>query len=272
VKALVIDITRCNGCYNCQIACKDEHVANDWSPIAKPQPDTGQFWMKVKDVVRGQVPRVKVAYMLTTCQHCDEAPCLEACRSGAIYKRPDGAVIIDPEKCSGQKLCLDACPYGAIYYNEDLRIAQKCTWCAHLLDEGWKEPRCVDACPTGALAFGEEEDLEDLIARAEMLLPDAGVGARVYYIGLPKRFIAGGVCDPEEDECLEDAAVTLLGADGNEVATTKSDVFGDFWFEGLDVGAYSVKVEKTGYSSQVMSGISTEEDINIGDLELSKKA
>ena len=54
-KVMVIDLSICNGCYNCQIACKDEHVGNDWTPIAKPQPDTGQFWTKVHDLVRGKV-------------------------------------------------------------------------------------------------------------------------------------------------------------------------------------------------------------------------
>ena len=78
-KVLVINLDICNGCYNCQIACKDEHVANDWSPIAKPQPDTGQFWNKVYDNVRGQVPKVKVTYEHSICQHCDDAPCLKAC-------------------------------------------------------------------------------------------------------------------------------------------------------------------------------------------------
>jgi tetrathionate reductase subunit B len=272
LKAMIIDISICNGCYACQIACKDEHVANDWTPIAKPQPDTGQFWMKTKDIVRGQVPRVKVAYMHHICQHCDDAPCLKACKVGAIYKREDGTVIIDPTKCSGQKLCLDACPYGVIYYNNDLQIAQKCTWCAHLLDKGWKEPRCVDACPTGALKFGEEEDLKDLIAKAELLLPEADVGPRVYYIGLPKRFVAGGVYDPEEDECLEDATVTLKDQAGKEVATAQTDSFGDFWFEGLEVGVYSARVEKSGYLPREITDISTEQDINIGDLELSKSA
>ncbi len=58
-KVLIINYDICNGCYNCQISCKDEHVANDWSPIAKPQPDTGQFWNKIHDNVRGQVPKVK---------------------------------------------------------------------------------------------------------------------------------------------------------------------------------------------------------------------
>ena len=158
-KVLVINYDICNGCYNCQVACKDEHVANDWSPIAKPQPDTGQFWNKVHDNVRGQVPKVKVTYVHSICQHCDDAPCIAACNVDAIYKRDDGAVIIDPDKCRGNQMCLAACPYeNVIYFNDALNIAQKCTFCAHLLDDGWTEPRCVDACPTGAFTFGDEED------------------------------------------------------------------------------------------------------------------
>ena len=62
MKAFVMDLAICNGCYCCQIACKDEHVANDWTPYAKPQPDYGQFWMKMEEKVRGTVPKVKVSY------------------------------------------------------------------------------------------------------------------------------------------------------------------------------------------------------------------
>ncbi len=271
-KAMIIDITKCNGCYNCQIACKDEHVDNDWTPIAKPQPDTGQFWMRVEDIVRGQVPKVKVAYMHRICQQCDQAPCIPACKSKAIYKRDDGAVIIDPAKCTGQRNCLPACPYGVIFFNEDLQLAQKCTWCAHLLDQGWKEPRCVDACPTGALTFGEEEDMKDLIAKAEVLLPEAKAGVRTYYVGIPKRFIAGSVYDPEADECLEGAAVTLEDEGGKQVASIQTDNFGDFWFEGLEVGTYSVDIEAAGYAAEKLAAVSTEKDINVGDIALSRKA
>ncbi len=270
-KVMIIDITKCNGCYNCQIACKDEHVGNDWTPIAKPQPDTGQFWTKVEEHVRGQVPRVKVAYMHHMCQHCKDAPCLTACNSKAIYKREDGAVIIDPTKCTGQKLCLDACPYGVIYFNQDLHLAQKCTWCAHLLDKGWKEPRCVDACPTGALKFGEEAEFKDLIAKAEILKPENKANPRTYYIGIPRRFVAGGVYDPQADECLEDVTVTLKDAKGKKVASVKTDNFGDFWFDGLAVGIYSLEIVKAGHLSQTMEKINTEKDINVGDIALNKK-
>ena len=72
-------------------------MANDWTPIAKPQPDTGQFWNKVINLERGTVPKVQVTYHHTICQHCEEAPCIEACPAGAIYRSPDGIVIIDPE-------------------------------------------------------------------------------------------------------------------------------------------------------------------------------
>ena len=72
-------------------------------------------------------------------------------------------MIIDPEKCTGGRQCMDACPYEVIYFNSDMNIAQKCTFCAHLLDDGWKEPRCVDACPTDALRFGEEEEMKKFL-------------------------------------------------------------------------------------------------------------
>jgi Fe-S-cluster-containing dehydrogenase component len=272
MKALVIDINKCNGCYNCQVACKDEHVGNDWTPIAKPQPDTGHFWMKVTDVVQGSVPKVRVRYMHDMCQHCDDAPCIPACKATAIYKRPDGIVIIDPEKCTGAKQCLDACPYGVIYFNNDLNISQKCSMCAHLLDKGWKEPRCVDACPTGALTFGEEADLKDLIAKAEVLHPEYKAEPRVYYIGLlNKYFIAGAVYDPEADECLEGATVTLTNTKSKKKSTLKTDGFGDFWFERQEPGKYSLVIEKTGYLPRKVESIDCAKDLNLGDFEMSKK-
>lgn len=271
-KVLVIDINKCNGCHNCQVACKDEHVANDWLPYAKAQPDTGQFWNKVTDMVRGSVPKVKVSYLHDICQHCDEAPCIEACSQKAIYKRDDGIVITDPEKCRGHKLCMEACPYGVIYFNDDLNITQKCTFCAHLLDKGWKEPRCVDACPTGAFTFGEEKELKELISKAEPLRSDLNVKPRVYYIGLPKKFIAGAVFDPEEDECIEGATATLANMETGEKFTTKTDSYGDFWLKELKAGKYSLLIEKKGYHSQKLGPIdATQKDVNAGDIKLFKK-
>ena len=272
-KVMIINYDICNGCYNCQIACKDEHVANDWSPIAKPQPDTGQFWNKVYDNVRGQVPKVKVTYEHSICQHCDDAPCISACNAGAIYQRDDGAVIIDPDKCRGNHMCITACPYdNVIYFNEALNIAQKCTFCAHLLDKGWKEPRCVDACPTGALTFGEEEDLKDLIAKAEPLKPElADVKPRVYYIGLPKKFIAGALFDQESDKCAEGATITATNKENGERFQAKSDSYGDFWLKDLKDGIYTLLIEKPGYLSQKFGPVDvTQKDMNVGDIPIWK--
>ncbi|MGN1003643.1 MAG: 4Fe-4S dicluster domain-containing protein [Oscillospiraceae bacterium] len=269
-KVLLIDITKCNGCYTCQLSCKDEHVDNDWSPIAKQQPDTGHFWWKTTETVQGTVPKVRVHYMHEVCQHCDNAPCIAAAKNGAVYKREDGLVIIDPVKALGQKHLLDACPYGVIYWNDFLGLPQKCTGCAHLLDNGWTEPRCVQSCQTDALVFGEEEDLKDLIADAEQLHPEYGTAPRVYYKGLlNKFFVAGEIYDSVKDECLEGATVTLIDAEGKEVSTLKTDVFGDFWFERCAPGKYSVKVEMDGYPTKTVADIdATEKDVNIGSIDL----
>ena len=271
MKVMVIDINLCNGCYNCQIACKDEHVGNDWTPYAKPQPDTGHFWMKITDVVQGSIPKVRVRYMPDICQHCDAAPCITACKTAAVYKRDDGIVMIDPDKCTGSRQCIDACPYGVIYYNTDLNIAQKCTFCAHLLDDGWKEPRCIDSCPTGALKFGEEEDLKELIQDAQILHPERGTKPRVYYKGLlDKFFVAGAVYDPQVDECLQDVGVTLINDKGQKESLT-TDSFGDFWFERQDPGAYSLIIEKPGYLTRKIEDIQVVKDMNIGDFQLFKQ-
>lgn len=272
MNVLLVDMNKCNGCYNCQIACKDEHVGNDWPPIAKSQPDIGHFWLKLTDIVQGSVPKVRVRYMVDMCQHCDEAVCIRECRSQAIYKRDDGIVIIDPDKCTGNRDCLRACPYNAVYFNEKSGIAQKCTMCAHLLDEGWKEPRCVDACPTGALKFGREEDMRDQLADAELLKPEHGAQPRVYYKVLPnKYFIAGAVYDPEEDEVLEGALVTLINVKTGAFSSIVTDLFGDFWFERQPPGVYRLKIEMEGYLPEILDSIDVPKDLNVGDIAIRKK-
>jgi Fe-S-cluster-containing dehydrogenase component len=273
MKVFVINVAKCNGCRNCQIACKDEHCGNEWTPYARPQPETGQFWCKVNENVRGTVPKVKISYVARLCMHCDAAACIPACPvEGGIYKRADGLVIIDPEKCTGCMKCVNACPYGCIYYNEDLNIAQKCTGCTHLLDRGWpiKEPRCVDACATGAIKFGEESEFSDLISKAEVLNPEYRTKPRVHYLSLPRRFIAGTVYDPGEKDVITGAVCTLKGEDDTFNATT--DGFGDFWFEGLKAGMFSLKIEAAGFAAKTIDAISTEKDVNLGDIPLLLKA
>lgn len=267
-KVFVIDIGICNGCHCCQIACKDEHVANDWTPYAKPQPDTGQFWLKQNEFVRGTVPKVKVNYLPVLCMHCDNAPCMPSCPvEGAIYKRDDGLVIIDPAKCTGCKNCVDSCPYHVIYFNEHLNIAQKCTGCAHLIDSGWKEPRCADACPTLALKFGEEKDFAEQIKKAEVLHPEYKAKSRVYYLNIPKKFIAGTVYDPVRKEVIICATCTLSEIGKKKEYTATTDNYGDFWFEGLNQGTFSLKITK-GAKSKTFKSISTEKDVNLGDIPM----
>jgi tetrathionate reductase subunit B len=271
-KVLIIDITKCNGCHNCQIACKDEHVGNDWSPIARPQPMSGQFWTKVEDIVRGSVPKVRVAYLHTICRHCDDAPCIKACPNQAIYKRQDGIVIIDPVKCKGSKKCMQECPYeGSIYFNDALNIAQKCTFCAHLIDKGWNETRCSDVCPTGAYTFGEEAELRSLIAQAEQLKPESGAKPRVYYIGLPKRFVGGTVYDPEADEVLIGADVKIVNKSNGNFISVKTDDFGDFWVDGLMADEYTVFINKADYIQKKLQADTTVKDINLGDIPMQRE-
>lgn len=267
MKVFVTDVALCNGCYACQIACKDEHVANDWTPIAKPQPDTGQFWLRLTEHIKGTVPKVKIHYVAQMCGHCREASCMSACPADAIYRRADGLLIIDPEKCTGCKACVDACEYEAIFFNEDLNVAQKCTGCAHLLDGGeWTVPRCVDVCPTEAIKFGEESELAEEIAKAEVLKPELGYQPRAYYLGVPKKFVAGTVYDPKAEEVVIGATCTLNGNDGK--VTTKTDDFGDFWFEGLPEAKYSLSIAASGFKAKTVDDISTAKDVNLGDIPL----
>ena len=267
-KAFVIDVAKCNGCYNCQLACKDEHCGNDWTPYAKPQPDIGQFWTKLRENVCGTIPKVKVHYIAEMCNHCARPGCLAACPKGAIYKRDDGFVIIDPEKCVGCGACQAACPYDAIYKNEELGICQKCTGCAHLLDNGYAQPRCVEACPTDALRFGEEEELAELIRGAEVRKPETGMGPRVYYRNIPGQFIAGTVYDPVEKEVIIGAK--CIAVSGGKMLECVTDEFGDFWFRDLAVGKYDVSISAKGFVTRSFAGVDTEKCVNLGDIPLEK--
>ena len=272
MKAILIDITKCNGCYSCQIACKDEHADNDWSPYAKPQPDLGHFWMHVKEVERGEVPRVKIAYVPKPCMQCAKPACREAAAGEAIYTREDGIVMIDPEKSRGQKKIVKACPYGCIYWNKELSIPQKCTFCAHLLDRGWKEPRCVEACCTGALTFGEYDDIKAMARKRKggIMNPEFGLKPRVFYVGLPKRFVAGSLIDAKANEALENARVTLTELMTGKAVNTKTNNYGDFEFENLEAGkSFSVLFEKPGYRPKKIGRVSTAKDVWCGEVFLS---
>jgi Fe-S-cluster-containing dehydrogenase component len=266
MKVFIVDADKCNGCYSCQIACKDEHVGNAWPPYALPQPNTGQFWMRVDEQEHGSLPKIRVEYTPVPCMHCDDAPCIKAAPD-AVYKRKDGIVIIDPEKARGNAALVAACPYGAIYYNVELQTPQKCTGCAHLLDEG-KLPHCADLCATGGLRFGDEEDFIAEIATAEVKQGELGTKPRVYYLNLPHLFIAGEVWDPDANEIIEAAVVTLTLPDGSKRIETTDD-FGDFWFKRIDAGSYTLDIAAKGFKS-VSRDIELTESLNLGDFPLEK--
>ncbi len=270
---LLIDENRCNGCYACFLACRDEFCGNDYLPYSAAQPYSGHFWMRVLEHERGTFPKVKVAYTSIPCMHCDNAPCIRP-GDDAVYKRPDGIVIIDPVKAIGRKDLLSTCPYQVIYWNEQKMLPQKCTLCAHLLDKGWQEPRCVEVCPNNALIFGDLSDQNSEISKrlekdkVEILHPEYGLKERVKYIGLPKRFIAGSVIFGDTDKCAENVAVTVTGS--NEKRTTSTNNYGDFEFEGLPKETeYIVQIEHLGYQTRKIK-VRTKLDIYLGDIILSR--
>jgi Fe-S-cluster-containing dehydrogenase component len=248
---LIVDVALCENCRNCTLAAKDEHVGNAFPGYAAPAPARGHDWIRITRKVRGSAPMVDAAYLPAMCNHCDDAPCVKA-GEGAVRKRDDGIVIIDPEKSRGRRDLVEACPYGAIVWNEELEIPQAWIFDAHLLDAGWKEPRCTQACPTGALAtVQQDDDAMQAQARAEsleVLQPELGTKPRVYYRNLHRftRCFIGASVVAEIDgvtECVA-GATAVVRADGREVARATTDTFGDFKCDGFerDSGPYSIEV------------------------------
>lgn len=272
---MIVDINRCNGCYSCFLACRDEYCGNDYSPYSAPQPHSGQFWMRVNEKERGKYPKVKVSYIPILCMQCENASCIKAASDHAVYRRNDGIVIIDPEKAAGRKEIVSSCPYRVIFWNEALSVPQKCTFCAHLLDKGWKTPRCVEACPTGALLFGDLSDPNSEISKIKAsrdvgeLHPEFGLQPNVHYLKLPKRFIAGEVIfSDKKDECPENVEITLLN--GTVRVSKKTDSFGEFEFEDLEADTeYIVKIEYQGYAPKEFA-VKTWTDINLGEIILDR--
>ena len=273
---LLINLDRCTGCYNCFLACRDEHYGNEYPPIAAAQPFKDHFWMQIIERERGKYPKVKASFIPKPCMHCDDPPCAGKALDGAVYKRSDGIVIIDPEKSAGQKEIVSTCPHRVIFWNEEKKIPQKCTLCAHLLDQGEIEPRCVEACPTGALLFGDVNDPKSEISkvwnseRVEDFHPEFGLKTRVKYIGIPKKFVAGMVLFKDKDQCAENAKVTLTG--GGKKLTARTNNFGDFEFEGLGEGEdFTVKIERSGYTPQSFK-VQTKVDVYLGEILLKRSS
>lgn len=273
---LIIDVARCHDCNDCFLADKDEFVDNEWLPTAIAQPRHGMRWMNIERKERGQYPLVQVAYLPLPCQHCQEAPCLAASPAGTIYRREDGLVIIDPVKAKGHPEIVETCPYGAIYWNAEAGVPQKCTGCAHLLDEGWTETRCSQICPTDAITLLLADDAQmAATAEAEGLQAykaELGSQPRVYYKNLhlwTKAFLAASVVYQDTDECAEGVSATVTAA-GKAAGEALTNNYGDFVVDKLAPGqGYTLTLEAAGYKP-LTRDVTLEASLNLGRLFLER--
>ena len=140
-KEIFVRLDRCVGCHTCKIACSVEHSEskNLFEAISEqPAP-------KNRVYVEWVPPDRKVPVL---CRHCEDAPCMHACISGAISRTEDGVIITNSDKCIGCWTCVMVCPYGVIGRHMETRKAYRCDRCPDL-----QVPSCVDACPTQALVY-----------------------------------------------------------------------------------------------------------------------
>ena len=175
--AFVIDQRKCIGCHACTVACKAEHDV----PI-------GVYRTWVKYIERGEFPNSRRYFLVNRCNHCDDAPCVKICPTKALYKRDDGIVDFDSNRCIGCKSCMQACPYDALYIDPYSHTAAKCNYCAHRTEVGL-EPACVVVCPEHAIIAGDmhnpKTEIAQIIAREPVRVrkPEQGTKPNVYYLG-----------------------------------------------------------------------------------------
>lgn len=172
----VIDNRKCIGCHACTVACKTENQV----PLG-----VNRTW--VKYVEKGKFPNTRRVFQVTRCNHCQKPPCVPICPVTAMYRREDGIVDFDSERCIGCKACMQACPYDAIYLDPDDGTAAKCHFCAHRTEVGL-EPSCVVVCPEHAIIAGDldnpDGEISQLIARETVRVrkPEQGTQPKLYYI------------------------------------------------------------------------------------------
>lgn len=184
---MLADTTRCINCKACEVACRAE-----WETPMGYSRD----WVKeVEYLNAGGMPELQL--FPGRCQHCDDAPCVEACPSGASFKREDGLVLVDDETCSGCELCVPACPYDARWLNPETNKISKCTFCQPRIDQGL-EPACVQTCVGHALIFGDANDPNSEVSKLlrekewqRLVTDEVNIGPNHYYY-------TGGKEIPEE--------------------------------------------------------------------------
>lgn len=192
----IIDQTTCIGCHACTVACKTEHEV----PLG-----VNRTW--VKYIEKGSWPDTSRFFSVMRCNHCTDAPCVSICPTTALFKREDGIVDFDTDRCIGCKSCMQGCPYNALYIDPQEHTAQKCNYCAHRVDVGL-EPACVVVCPEQAIIAGDLDDPTTKIAqwvKTEELSQRAveqGTGPNLWYKGADAANL-----DPLAASSLEDGGV-----------------------------------------------------------------
>ncbi len=188
---MVIDLTRCAGCQTCVVSCQ---LTNNQRP--------GIAWGTVEAVEMGSWPDSDRLYLPHACMHCDDAPCVEVCPTGASTKRDDGIVVVDYDVCIGCASCDEACPYGARRLSKEdvwffdaetpapyetvdshpVGVSEKCIFCYGRVDNNL-QPMCVASCPTKARVFG---DLDDASSEIHAYISETGAvnmpGTAIYYV------------------------------------------------------------------------------------------
>ncbi|NJD09413.1 MAG: 4Fe-4S dicluster domain-containing protein [Gemmatimonadetes bacterium] len=175
--AMAVDTRTCVGCAACVIACKTENdlpegYARNW------------IWTGTA----GTYPDLTMEVRSERCNQCEDAPCVAACPTGASHYGPGGIVLVDRNKCTGCKACIAACPYGARFVDPRSHAVDKCTFCAHRIEQGIEVTACQEVCPTRSIHFGDLNDPDSeivrLLARRESytLLPEAGTRPRHYFV------------------------------------------------------------------------------------------
>ncbi len=257
---MIFDVDRCTNCRNCFISVLDEYAENEHKGYSAPTPRKGTHLFQIKTYEQGSGQDLSVAYVPKSCNNCANAPCVKASSDGAVYQREDGIVMIDPVKSKGRKDIVETCPYGQIHWNAEEEVPQVWTFDAHLLDNGWKQPRMVESCPTIAIEAVKcsDAEMEDRAKTENLrtLKPEMGTKPRIYYKNLDQvfeNFLVGAVLvkNGEQTDSLEGAKVTLSEA-GNELKSTQTDFFGDFKFTGLkqEPTEYTILVEAEGHGKQ----------------------
>jgi Fe-S-cluster-containing dehydrogenase component len=173
---LVIDLDICVGCHACAVNCKEWNAGGHSAPLTDYEPygadPSGVWFNRIHSFeVLSENGDGRTVHFPKSCLHCEDAPCVTVCPTGASYKREeDGIVLVNADTCIGCKLCSWACPYGAREYDTDQGVMKKCTLCIDKiynenLDVESRVPACVSTCPAGARHFGDLGDPASEVSR-----------------------------------------------------------------------------------------------------------